>query len=335
MEISMGFDAVYYEPDIKNYYLGKMLQEKFESLPWIAIKSHNRIPELSSSENRDFPKLKRLLIIGIRKTHKYVENHKVSDWLVPYTSSGCRAMCLYCYLVCNYNKCSYLRLFVNCEQMMEKILRTDAAAPKAQTFEIGSNSDLVLENVITDNLSWTIEQFSRNGRGFLTFPTKFDMVQPLLNLDHRGKIIFRMSVNPPEVIRRVEIGTSQLETRIRALNDMAEAGYRVGLLIAPVILLPDWKRMYRELIERLAEELSDKVKQTGFIEIILMTYSYVHNAINTEAFPGAVQIYDRSLMTGRGRGKYSYRSEAREEAEAFLRSELERCLDSMDILYIS
>lgn len=335
MEISMGFDAVYYEPDIKNYYLGKMLQEKFESLPWIAIKSHNRIPELSSSENRDFPKLKRLLIIGIRKTHKYVENHKVSDWLVPYTSSGCRAMCLYCYLVCNYNKCSYLRLFVNREQMMEKILRTDAAAPKAQTFEIGSNSDLVLENVITDNLSWTIEQFSRNGRGFLTFPTKFDMVQPLLNLDHRGKIIFRMSVNPPEVIRRVEIGTSQLETRIRALNDMAEAGYRVGLLIAPVILLPDWKRMYRELIERLAEELSDKVKQTGFIEIILMTYSYVHNAINTEAFPGAVQIYDRSLMTGRGRGKYSYRSEAREEAEAFLRSELERCLDSMDILYIS
>jgi len=99
---------------------------------------------------------------------------------------------------------------------------------------------------------------------------------------------------------------------------MADAGYRIGLLIAPVILLPDWKRMYRELIERLSDELSDKVRQTGFIEIILMTYSYVHNAINTEAFPGAVQIYDRKLMTGRGRGKYSYRTEAREEAEAFL-----------------
>jgi spore photoproduct lyase len=335
MERGMGFDAVYYEPDIENYYLGRRLREKFESLPWIAIKSHNRIPELSASENRDFPKLKRLLVIGVRKTHKYVENHKVSDWLVPYTSSGCRAMCLYCYLVCNYNKCSYLRLFVNREQMMEKLLKTDAAAPQAQTFEIGSNSDLVLENVITGNLTWTIDQFARKGRGFLTFPTKFDMVLPLLNLDHRGKIIFRMSVNPTEIIRRVEIGTSTLDTRIRALNDMAEAGYRVGLLIAPVILLPDWKRMYRELLERLADELSERVKQTGFIEIILMTYSYVHNAINTEAFPGAVQIYDRDLMTGRGRGKYSYRNEARDEAEIFLRSELERVLGSMHILYIS
>jgi len=335
MEASMGFDAVYYEPEIEDYCLGRVLRKKFEKLPWIAIKSHNRIPELSASDNRDFPKLKRLLVIGIRKTHKYVENHKVSDWLVPYTSSGCRAMCLYCYLVCNYNKCSYLRLFVNREQMMEKLLKTDAAAPQAQTFEVGSNSDLVLENVITGNLTWTIEQFARKGRGFLTFPTKFDMVEPLLDLDHRGKIIFRMSVNPTEIIRRVEIGTSSLDTRIRALNDMAEAGYRVGLLIAPVILLPDWQRMYRELIEHLADELSDKVKQSGFIEIILMTYSYVHNAINTEAFPGSVQIYDRDLMTGRGRGKYSYRNKAREEAEVFLRSELERDLGSMHILYIS
>ena len=34
-----------------------------------------------------------------------------------YTSSGCTAACMYCYLVCNYNKCAYLRLFVNREQM--------------------------------------------------------------------------------------------------------------------------------------------------------------------------------------------------------------------------
>lgn len=46
----------------------------------------------------------------------------------------------------------------------------------------------------------------------------------------------------------------------------------MGLLIAPVILLPDWKRLYSELIEQLADELSEMVKKTGFIEIILMTY---------------------------------------------------------------
>lgn len=331
----LDFDAVYYEPDVLKYELGRILHEKYGALPWIEIKSHNRIPELSGSENKDFPKLKQHLIIGIRKTHKYTENHKISDWLVPYTSSGCRAMCLYCYLVCNYNKCSYLRLFVNRDEMMRKLLKADAAAHRPQTFEIGSNSDLVLENTITDNLTWTIERFARHGLGFLTFPTKFDMVGPLLDLDHRGKTIFRMSVNPPEIISRVEFGTSPLDSRIRALNDMAEAGYPVGLLIAPVILLPNWRDMYKELIVRLADELNEKVKQSALIEIILMTYSFVHNAINTEAFPGAVQIYYKDLMTGRGRGKYSYRSETREEAESFLRQELDKHLGSMRILYIS
>jgi spore photoproduct lyase len=244
-------------------------------------------------------------------------------------------MCLYCYLVCNYNKCAYLRLFVNREQMLDRLLKKDAAAPVPQTYELGSNSDLLLENTITDNLPYTIERFAREGRGSLTFPTKFDMVNPLLNLDHKGKIIFRMSVNPQEIISRIELGTSPLSARIHALNDVAEAGYPVGLLIAPVILLPGWKSLYGELIERLADELSKKVMRSGFIEIILMAYSFVQNAINTEAFPNAVQLFDRETMTGRGRGKYCYRNDIRAETESFLRKKLSRQLGTIPILYIS
>ncbi|MGI6151065.1 MAG: radical SAM protein [Christensenellales bacterium] len=331
----MHFDAVYYEPASLEYELGRMLRKKFADLPWIEIESHNHIPELAAAENREFARLKNHLIIGIRKTHRYVPNHKVSDWLVPYTSSGCRAMCLYCYLVCNYNKCSYLRLFVNREQMLDKLLKKAAQAPVPQTFEIGSNSDLPLENAITGNLVYTIQRFSKEGRGHLTFPTKFDLVRPLLALDHQGKTIFRMSVNPQEIIRRIELGTSPLSARIRALNDMAKAGYPVGMLLAPIILVPDWKRLYGELMERLRDELSPKVKHKGFIEIILMTYSFVHNAINTEAFPHSENLLNREIMTGRGRGKYCYRSDVRAEAESFLREKLAKTLPDMPILYIS
>ncbi len=333
--MNMEFDAVYYELDALNYELGKLLQTKYANLPWVEIENHNFIPELAAADNRDFPKLKNHIIIGLRKTHKYVPNHKVSDWLVPYTSSGCKAMCLYCYLVCNYNKCAYLRLFVNREQMLDRLIKKANAAPIPQTFEIGSNSDLVLENTITDNLCYTIERFGREGRGHLTFPTKFDMVNPLLNLDHRGKTIFRMSVNPQDIIRRVELGTAPLHARIQALNNVANAGYPVGLLIAPVILLPDWERLYSELIDQLADELSETVKKTGFIEIILMTYSFVQNAINTAAFPQAVQLLNRETMTGRGRGKYCYRTDTRLVAETFLREKLSRRLGTMPILYIS
>ena len=140
-------DAIFFEKNIEDFEVGKFLLDKYKDIPKTIIENHNNIEELRKKQNSEFSKMKKNLIIGTRKTHKYVENHKVSDYLVPYTSSGCTAMCLYCYLVCNYNKCSYLRLFVNREQMLEKIIKTANNSEKDLTFEIGSNSDLILENL--------------------------------------------------------------------------------------------------------------------------------------------------------------------------------------------
>lgn len=175
---------------------------------------------MRKKENSEFPYMKRNLIIGTRKTHKYVENHKVSDYLVPYTSSGCTAMCLYCYLVCNYNKCAYLRLFVNREKMLDKIIKTAEKSEKELTFEIGSNSDLILENTITGNLEWTIKEFSKTNKGYLTFPTKFDMVDSICEIEHNNRIIVRISVNPEIIIDKIELGTSRLKNRIEAINKL-------------------------------------------------------------------------------------------------------------------
>ena len=331
----MKFDAVYYEPDSLSYTLGEQLKEQFGSLPWIPIESHNSIKEMQEKPNSEFGRMKRNLIIGIRKTHKYVENHKVSDYLVPYTSSGCTAMCLYCYLVCNYNKCAYLRLFVNREQMLDRLIKKSMKSEQPLTFEIGSNSDLVLENTITQNLLYTIPRFVAEGRGKITFPTKFDMVEPLLTLDHKGKTIFRMSVNPKNIIRKIELGTSSLEKRIVAANNMCEAGYPVGILIAPVILLDNWQKQYEELFDFLADSLTDKVKKQLSIEVIFMTYSYIHRAINNDAFPNALELYNPEMMTGRGRGKYCYRENIRIPAESFIRNQIKQKLPQAKIIYIS
>ena len=327
-------EKIFYESKALDYELGKVLQGKFPHVSWVEIENHNNIESLRANPNKAFTAMKRYLIIGVRKTHKYVPNHKVSDFLVPYTSSGCSAMCLYCYLVCNYNKCSYLRLFVNREQMMDKLLKTAQSSMRDLTFEIGSNSDLVLENTITGNLVWTIEKFSQSKKGFITFQTKFDMVDPFLNLEHRGRTILRISVNPQSIIQKVEFGTASLDNRIKALNQICEAGYKVGLLIAPVVLVDDWMEQYVKRIEQLADQLSEKAKQALFIEIIFMTYSFVHRAINNEAFPNAIELYNQTLMTGRGRGKYCYRHEHREQAEHYFREELTNKLGNIPIIYI-
>lgn len=326
---------VYYEPNAENYKLGKKLLDKYreEGVKLIPIENHNNIEELRKNPNSEFANMKQNIIIGVRKTHKFVPNHKVSDFLVPYTSSGCIAMCMYCYLVCNYNKCSYLRIFVNREEMLDKIIKVANQSEKELTFEIGSNSDLILENTITHNLEWTIENFNAD-KGYITFPTKFDMVDPLLKLKNKEKVIVRMSMNPEEIINRVEFGTSRLNERIKAINKLKEAGYKVGILIAPIILVDNWKDLYEELIKRLSEELSEEIKNEAVFELIFMTYSYVHKMINKEAFPNAINLFNPEIMAGRGRGKYMYKKETREKGEEFLRKTMKKYLPNVEILYI-
>ena len=144
------FEKLFYENDCNMYKRGRFLLKKYSDIPKEVITSHNNIPSLRAYENKQFPKLKNYLILGKRKTHKYVINHKISNFLVPFTSSGCYAMCQYCYLVCNYNKCSYLRVFVNKEEILDHLIKTSQKYEKNTVYEIGSNSDLLLENEVTE-----------------------------------------------------------------------------------------------------------------------------------------------------------------------------------------
>lgn len=81
--------AVYYEKNAENYELGKRLLQQYreKGVQCIEIENHNNIEEMRTKPNSEFKNMKQNIIIGVRKTHKFVENHKVSDYLVPYTSS--------------------------------------------------------------------------------------------------------------------------------------------------------------------------------------------------------------------------------------------------------
>ena len=72
----------------------------------------------------------------------------------------------------------------------------------------------------------------------------FDMVDDILDLKHNNKIIVRMSVNPEEIINRVEFGTSRLQGRIEAINKLKESGYKDGILIAPEQMVENSKELY-------------------------------------------------------------------------------------------
>lgn len=327
---------VYYEEVVKEYEQGRDLLERYGSkgIPLIPIEAHHRIEELRQRPNREFTKMKKYLILGTRKTVNLTPNDKSADYIVPFTSSGCTASCLYCYLVCNFNTNSYLRIFMNRDQMMDKIRKMVRKVGELRIYELGCNSDMVLENTITGNLKWAIEEFGRLENATATFATKFDAVDDLLTARHNGHTQMRISINPQEIIRRVEFGTSSLAERITAANKMFEAGYRIGLNIAPIILQEGWEEMYEKMFKESRELLDKRLLEQLFIEVIFMTYGLPNYYINTESLPAAVNLLDKDRMRPKGPGKYTYRNEYRNPAEEIIRGYIKKYFPEASISYI-
>jgi len=346
---------VYFERRVRAYPLGAALLERYDQACRPAgpdrprvhyIETHNLVPELRGLPDEAFTRKKRVLVVGVRKSLRLVPNRLSADYIVPFTSSGCPAMCLYCYLTCTFFSNSYLRLFVNREEMWRvverRVLRAHAEGERGHEggepfFELGSNSDMLVDESLTGNLSWAVERFARLPYGRATLATKFACVEPLLGLDHRGRTRIRVSVNPPEIVRRVEIGTAPLAKRLEAARLLHEAGYEVGVNLAPVILVEGWRHLYRELLVELADTFPASLKDGLYVEVIFMTYGLYTRELNRRAFPGLAVLDDLDrpeIMRPKGRGKLCYVQPERARAEAWLREELARTLPGARLSYI-
>lgn len=193
---------------------------------------------------------------------------------------------------------------------------------------------MVLENTITGNLRWAIEELTKIANVQLTFATKFSMVDDILDAHHRNKVQLRISVNPAHIIKKVEIGTSSLKNRVMAANKMYAAGYMIGINVAPIILLENWRKLYTELFEYLSANLNRALQEHLFFELIFMTFGLANETINAAAMPNVVNVFERTLMRPKGRGKYCYRPGPHAEASDFFKNLIARYFPHATISYI-
>ena len=61
-------------------------------------------------------------------------------------------------------------------------------------------------------------------------------------------------MNARDITQRFEGGTAALDERIHALGRLARAGYPVGLTVAPIMPVPNWRTAYAELFAMVERE---------------------------------------------------------------------------------
>jgi spore photoproduct lyase len=135
-------------------------------------------------------------------------------------AEGCPAHCQYCYLAGSLQGPPAIRVFANLPLILQNTKKYQLEN-KVTSFEASCYTDPLSIEHLTGSLEETINFFGTRPQNHLRFVTKFDSVDPLLNLEHNGNTRWRISLNAAQVSSRLEGGTASVNARMNALRKLA------------------------------------------------------------------------------------------------------------------
>lgn len=320
-------ELVYFEPDALKYPKGERIHAWAvqQGLPIRMTTSHNRIMDLpGEGELEKYKIAKRTLVVGVRKTLKFDTSKPSAEYAIP-IATGCMGHCHYCYLQTTLGAKPYIRIYVNMDEILDAAQHyIDEAKPNITRFEAACTSDPVGLEPISGSLQECIEFMAAQPYGRLRFVTKFHQVDSFLNLKHNGHTRIRFSVNAPYVIRHFEPATSNFSQRIEAAAKVAEAGYPIGFIIAPIIWHEGWEQGYEELLLQLSEKVKVRPENDLTFELIQHRFTKTAKKVIEKRYPKTKLEMDetkRKMKWGRwGQYKYVYEDEQAHALQTHIRS---------------
>ncbi len=333
---------ILFEKGSLDYEIGKNIYNTFKDNKNIEIikLTSNKIKERIPGENLHsfYREGKNTLVVGIKKRSKFQSCKPSANWQLPLVS-GCIAHCQYCYLNTNLGEKPYIKINVNIDDILNQANEyIKERLPSKTLFEGSATSDPIPIEPYTNSLKKAIEFFANSDHGLFRFVTKFNDVDSLLDIDHKGHTEIRFTLNTDKVISDFENRAASIDKRIEASVKVANAGYPIGFIIAPVFLYDGWKNDYKHLLLNLKDKLPDNLTTPVTFEIISHRYTPRAKNIILEVFPETtlpMEDEERKYKYGQfGYGKYVYTKEQLDEMKEFFSSEIDSIFNNKVIKYI-
>jgi len=331
----------FFEPAALEYSLGKKLHDRLSKMnvPIYYTGSHNRVTGIiGKTPGEAYREAKRTMVVGVRKSSEFATCKPSAHFQLPLNTS-CPGMCEYCYLATTLGKRPYLRVYVNIEDILAKAQGyIEANLPRITVFEGAATSDPIPTEYLTGLLLQTIEFFGNQPLGRFRFVTKYCDVDSLLAAKHNGHTRFRFSINAASIIESYEHATPALPQRLAAAAKVAQAGYPLGFIIAPIFHFPGWQQEYDQLVAQLAAGLPGSAKRDLTFELITHRFTKRAKANIATIFPQTklpMEEADRKFKFGQfGYGKYIYPDIARTEIKEFMTRRIQQHFPGSTIEYL-
>ena len=197
---------------------GRQIYQRLQALEVpIEVLTHNRLTGLRGEDERaTYNKAKRTLAIvnaapGAAKLQPIPPS---ADWQF-HLAEGCPAHCQYCYLAGSLAGPPVVRAFANLPTILGNLPHYETPGAgrneaSGTTFEASCYTDPLSIEHLTGSLAETIRWFGTREHAYLRWVSKFDAVEPLLELP-----------NADPIARRLEGGVAPVAARLNALRRLA------------------------------------------------------------------------------------------------------------------
>jgi spore photoproduct lyase len=338
---------VVFTADALNEPFGQAMYERISALNLpIEVTKNNRITGLRGVDERE--------TYRIAKNTLAVVNAPPSTFRLQHIPPS--AHCHYCYLAGSLSGPPVVRAYANLPKMLEHTATYEGTYPpnktwqapqshngglRPTTFEVSCYTDVLGIEHLTGSLAECIRYYGTREQAQLRFVSKYDQVDSLLDLPHNGQTRARFSLNAESIARRLEGGTASVEARLRALRQLAlpreqgGGGYPIGLVLAPLMPIPDWRDHYSALLDRIASALDFPCDMNA--EFISHRFTPGSKDVLTQWYPNTSLEMDESTRAEKrnkfGGTKYVYLPAVMKEMKAFFYEEWQKRFPNAPVLY--
>jgi len=236
-------------------------------------------------------------------------------------ATNCPLDCSYCILQSYFLNQPHLRIHVNLEENLPRILEfIDRDPDEIVRVGTGEFADSLALDPLTRWTDVLMQPFSIRKNTVLEFKTKTIQIEGLLSSPYRDRIIVSWSLNSPLISATEEKGAATLKQRLEAARRCQDEGFVVSFHFDPLIPHKGWREGYLKTIDLMDQYLKPK----GIIWISMGSLRFMPDLkpIIRKRHPGT-SILDGEFITGLD-GKIRYFKPIRIELYHFMRQHLEK-----------
>ena len=313
---SYEFTRVFLTPGARDLPATRRALSRLGGVPAAEVDSKEEIPPEYRNQHTLFVTTPRGEPVG---PCPGTRGHICCNYLTVDLYLGCTIGCTYC-IMKSYLNFEPVTVYADPAPALARLREIAALNPGAM-IRVGSGEtgDSLLLDPLFELSADFITGLADLGNLWFESKTKTNHVDQLLDLPAKGNAVIGFSLNAEEVYLAEEPWAASLEERLEAARKALEAGYLLAFHFDPIIAVPDWKRAYGAMTEKLARFPGNRVAW-----ISLGTFRYPPAL--KERMEDRPYLYDEFIPCRDG--KFRYLQRKRTAMYAFMKGRLDEALGS-------